>query len=123
MLVALQLDGVVAVPLNLTVLVPCVAPKFAPAMVTDVPTAPEVGVRLVTLAGGGFPPPPPAPLQPAIVSATVSRSAAAVFNPMASLDAKISLIDEIVSGFDSRNQQDALAETVCGEDSHLRRGL
>src|SRR6266567_4952732 len=49
MLVALQLVGVAAAPLNVTVLVPCVAPKLVPAMVTDVPTAPDAGVRLVML--------------------------------------------------------------------------
>ena len=48
MLVALQLVIVVAVvPLNVTVLVPCVEPKFVPVIVTDVPTAPDVGLRLV----------------------------------------------------------------------------
>ena len=47
MLVALQLVGVATVPLNVTVLVPCVAPKFVPAIVTEVPTAPEFGLRLV----------------------------------------------------------------------------
>ncbi len=52
MLVALQLVGVAAVPLNLTVLVPCVAPKFAPVIVTDVPTNPDVGFKLVTLGAG-----------------------------------------------------------------------
>src|SRR6266513_423926 len=45
MLAALQLVGVAAVPLNFTVLVPCVAPKLAPVIVTDVPTTPEVGFR------------------------------------------------------------------------------
>src|SRR5580692_5116155 len=45
--------GVVAVPLNVTVLVPCAAPKFVPAIVTDVPTAPADGVRLVRVGGGG----------------------------------------------------------------------
>ena len=60
MLVALQLVGVVAVPLNLTVLEPCVDPKFVPVMVTEVPTAPDVGDRLVIL--GDVPPPPEAAL-------------------------------------------------------------
>jgi hypothetical protein len=46
-LVELQLLGVAVVPLNLTVLVPCVLPKVVPAMVTDVPTGPDVGERLV----------------------------------------------------------------------------
>jgi hypothetical protein len=41
--------GVAVVPLNLTVLVPCVAPKFAPATVTGAPTGPDVGERLVML--------------------------------------------------------------------------
>ena len=46
-LVAVQLLGVAVVPLKRTVLLPCVAPKFDPLMVTEVPTAPEVGDRLV----------------------------------------------------------------------------
>lgn len=49
MLVEAQLVGVADVPLNLTVLVPCVAPKFAPAIVTDAPIIPDVGLRLVML--------------------------------------------------------------------------
>ncbi len=49
MLVADQLVGVAVVPLNVTVLVPFVAPKFVPVIVTDVPTGPLVGVRLVTV--------------------------------------------------------------------------
>jgi hypothetical protein len=49
MLVALQLVAVAAVPLKVTVLVPCVAPKFVPLMVTAVPTVPVLGVRLVIL--------------------------------------------------------------------------
>jgi hypothetical protein len=50
-LVALQLEGVAAVPLNATVLVFWVALKFVPVMVTDVPTGPNVGFRLVMLGG------------------------------------------------------------------------
>ena len=42
MLVALQLVGVPAVPLNFTVLVACVAPKLVPVIVTEVPTGPDV---------------------------------------------------------------------------------
>src|SRR6266849_5150278 len=49
MLVALQLDGVANVPLNVTVLVPWVVPKFVPVIVTDVPTVPDVGFRFVML--------------------------------------------------------------------------
>jgi hypothetical protein len=49
MLVADQLVGVADVPLNITLLVPFVEPKFDPAIVTTVPTAPLVGDRLVRL--------------------------------------------------------------------------
>src|SRR5262249_359011 len=45
--------GVADTPLNVTVLVPCVAPKFVPVMVTDVPTAPEVGVSVLIIGVGG----------------------------------------------------------------------
>jgi hypothetical protein len=55
MLVALQLVGVAEVPLNVTALVPCDVPKFVPVIVTDVPTAPDVGVRLVMLGGAPEP--------------------------------------------------------------------
>src|SRR5260370_20451967 len=49
MVVALQLVGVAGVPLNCTVLVPWVAPRLVPVMVTDVPTAAEVGDKPVML--------------------------------------------------------------------------
>jgi len=52
MLVAFQLAGMAVVPLNVTVLVPCTAPKLAPVIVTDAPAAPDVGLRLVMLGGG-----------------------------------------------------------------------
>jgi hypothetical protein len=43
MLVALQaLAAAAAIPLNATMLVPCVAPKLVPVMVIDVPAGPEV---------------------------------------------------------------------------------
>jgi hypothetical protein len=48
-LLALQLVGTAVIPLNLTVLVPCVAPKFVPVIVTEEPTKPDVGFRLVML--------------------------------------------------------------------------
>ena len=49
MLVALQLVGAAVVPLNVTVLVPCVPPKFVPVIVTEVPNGPEEGLMLVML--------------------------------------------------------------------------
>ncbi len=54
MLVALQVVGGATVPLNRTVLVPRVVPKFVPAIVTVAPTVPEVGVRLA-IVGKGLP--------------------------------------------------------------------
>src|SRR5204862_1328589 len=51
MLVALQAVGVASVPLNAIVLVPFVAPKFAPAIVTVVPTGPDVGLSVVIDGG------------------------------------------------------------------------
>jgi hypothetical protein len=48
-------------PPNVTVLVPCDAPKFVPVKVTDVPVGPEVGDMLLTLGGvptwNSMPPP------------------------------------------------------------------
>jgi len=52
MLVALQLVGVPAVPLNFTVLVLCVAPKFVPVIVTGAPVGPEVTLKLVIVGAG-----------------------------------------------------------------------
>ena len=52
-LVADQVVGVAAVPLNVTVLVPRVAPKLVPVIVTAVPTGPLVGDRLVRLGAMG----------------------------------------------------------------------
>ncbi len=49
---SVQLVGVAAVPLNVIVLVPCIAPKFAPLMVTVWPTIPDVGSTDVMLGGG-----------------------------------------------------------------------
>lgn len=45
--------GPAGTPLNVTVLVPCVAPKFAPDSITKLPTGPEGGLMLVMLGGGG----------------------------------------------------------------------
>jgi hypothetical protein len=49
MLLADQVVGVAAVPLNVTVLVPCVEPKLLPLMVTAVATGPLDGDRLVSV--------------------------------------------------------------------------
>jgi hypothetical protein len=49
MLVALHVVGVAAVPLKVTVLDPWLAPKFVPVIVSALPTAPDVGFRLVML--------------------------------------------------------------------------
>ena len=52
MLVALQAVGVAVVPLNVTVLVPCVAPKFVPVITTVLPTVPLLGFRFVIVGAG-----------------------------------------------------------------------
>src|SRR3984893_15519270 len=52
MLVADHDVGVAVVPLNFTVLVPCVAPKLVPVSVTDAPTAPLVAASEVSVAVG-----------------------------------------------------------------------
>jgi hypothetical protein len=49
MLVALQFVGVATVPLNFTVLAPCVGPKFAPVIATELPTTPLLGFSPVIL--------------------------------------------------------------------------
>src|SRR5580700_7921754 len=49
MLVPLQLVGAACTPANVTVFVPCVVPKFAPEIVTAVPTTPELGLKFVML--------------------------------------------------------------------------
>jgi hypothetical protein len=51
-LVLLQLVGVAVVPLKLTKLDSCVAPKFVPVIVTAVPTVPEVTDKLVIEGAG-----------------------------------------------------------------------
>src|SRR5262249_28657208 len=51
MLVAAHVVGVAVVPLNVTVLVPLLAPKLLPLMVTAVPTGPLDGDRLVSVGG------------------------------------------------------------------------
>jgi hypothetical protein len=56
MLVPLQLVGVAVVPLNFTVLVPCVPPKFVPAIVTGDPKAPDSGPMVRMLGPCGDPP-------------------------------------------------------------------
>src|SRR5262249_58041711 len=52
MLVADHDVGVAVTPLNFTRLVPCVAPKFVPVIVTVAPTAPVVGDNDVIVAVG-----------------------------------------------------------------------
>ena len=47
MLVKVQLVGVAGTPLKVTVLAPCVPPKSEPVIVTDAPTGPDVGLRLL----------------------------------------------------------------------------
>ena len=52
MLVVLQLMGVPARPLKVTLLEPWLAPKFAPLIVTEVPRGPDVGLMPEMLGAG-----------------------------------------------------------------------
>jgi hypothetical protein len=52
MLVGVQPVGVDVTPLKVTVLLPCVAPKFVPVMFTEAPTWPDVGFSLVMVGAG-----------------------------------------------------------------------
>src|SRR5262249_8653358 len=52
-LLSLHADGVATVPLNVTVLASCVAPKFAPEIVTSVPGRPNEGLSPVMIGGDG----------------------------------------------------------------------
>src|SRR6266446_4942657 len=73
MLVALQLAGDAAIPLNVTVLVPWVAPKLDPEMVTEVPTGPDDGLRFEI--PGPAAPPPEATLKAANAAPQMSEAA------------------------------------------------
>jgi DNA-binding transcriptional regulator YdaS (Cro superfamily) len=53
MLFPLQFVGAAFTPPNVIVLVPCVAPKFAPEIVTSVPTFPEPGLTVTTIGATG----------------------------------------------------------------------
>ena len=72
-LAALQLVTVAAVPLNVSVLLPCVEPKFVPLIVTGVPTGPDVVDRLVMLAVGTTVKLTPLLATPPIVTTTFPR--------------------------------------------------
>lgn len=52
-LVSLQFVGAPFIPANETMLVPWVAPKNVPVMVTTVPAGPEVGLKEEMLGGFG----------------------------------------------------------------------
>jgi hypothetical protein len=72
---ALQLVGVAVVPLNFTVLAPWVEPKFVPVMVTDVPTGPVAGDKLVRLGVGSTVKAEPTLANPFTVTTTFPENA------------------------------------------------
>jgi hypothetical protein len=69
--VLLQAVGVAVVLSNTTVLLPCVAPKFVPAIVTTAPTGPEPGFRLAMLGVGKTVKPTPLLATPLTVTTTL----------------------------------------------------
>ena len=94
MLVSLHLLAVAVVALNFTVLVPCMAPKFDPVMITEVATAPEFGFEPVIVTAGGViggvvgVDGEPAPPQPATHTKARHASPARCFNPYKTFDFK-----------------------------------
>jgi len=75
MLVALQFVALATVPLNVTLLVSCDVPKFVPLIVTEVPTGPEAGLKLVIVGPVVPVPPPPAALTAASTMPQLSEAA------------------------------------------------
>jgi hypothetical protein len=82
MLAVLHAVAVPGVPLKVMVLDPCVAPKFVPEIIIEVPMAPEFGL-IVEIVGFDAPPPPPPfdpppelaqPVKPASRSKLVAKS-------------------------------------------------
>ena len=92
--VLLQLVGLAAVPLNVTLLVPCVEPKFVPVMVTDVPTAPDVGDKLVILGVGTTVKLTPLLALPPTVTTTLP--VVAPLGTGATIDVKLQLVGVVV---------------------------
>jgi hypothetical protein len=88
--VALQLVTVAVVPLNLTVLDPCVEPKLVPVTVTAVPTAPEVGDRLVML--GADTTVKDTPLLAAPLTVTTTLPVVAPVGTVATIDVALQLV-------------------------------
>jgi hypothetical protein len=71
--VLLQLVTAAVAPLNVTVLLPCVAPKFAPVIVIAVPAAPEVWLAVVIVGAVELGVVDAELVQPAIPSETETR--------------------------------------------------
>jgi hypothetical protein len=67
--------GAAGAPLKVTALLPCLAPKLEPAMVTFTPTAPEVRLRLVIVGGGVVVGPPFVPLPPHPATGMINQRA------------------------------------------------
>jgi hypothetical protein len=100
MLVADQLVGVAAVPLNVTVLVPFVVPKFEPAIVTGVPMAPVVGDSLVMLG--------------AALATPAAALNAAIPAPQPSLDVIVAVADALPAAERTASSTTSLAELCAG---------
>jgi hypothetical protein len=91
--VVLQLPIIVAVPLNVTVLVPCVDPKLVPVIVTDAPTAPDVGDTLVMLGGTVN----ATPLLATPLAVTITFPVVAPAGTVATIDVALQLVIVVVA--------------------------
>jgi len=127
MTVALQFVGVPAVPLNVTVLDPCVPPKFVPVIVTDVPTGPDVTFRLPMLGAGlavvawGV----AGPAQPCSMAATLNKKETLIrsFRKVDLLEiAIIERLPRVEQGGEERRKTKTLIEHNCRPENVLPSG-
>lgn len=88
----LQLVGAATIPLNSTTLEPCDDPKFAPLIVTEVPTGPEVGFRLVM--AGDDPTTKRRPLLENPLTVTMTFPVVAAVGTMAAIELGLQLLTE-----------------------------
>jgi hypothetical protein len=87
----IELEGTV-VPLKVTLLVPCVAPKLPPVIATNIPNPPEVGERLVIpgpkLTVNGT----PLLVSPAPVASTTTLPVVALVGTTAPIELSVQLV-------------------------------
>lgn len=86
---------VTAAPLNVTPPVPCVEPKFVPVRVTDEPTAPDVGERLVSVGVGSTV--KDVPLLATLLTVTTTLPVVAPVGTTATIDVLLQLVIDVAA--------------------------